>query len=397
MKSSTIRLTFIMAILSASSLAGTSNDTDSERGRWPTGAWERSNFVSGSLDYDKIRELDNEIGKGLHGNIDSMLVIQDGRIVYEADYNWDYSLQHGDLSYPSPPPWDYLNTDRYPWLDHGELHSVQSATKSVMSALVGIAIDRGDLQGLDMSLSQLLPHREIKNAGMANIRLENILTMTLGVEWNEWTSYFNPENDATKSEVTNDWVGYLLDKPVVMEQGKKFNYNSTATQLLSEALTVASGVPTDEYAELHLFGPIGIKNYHWNKTPEGYINAGAGLYLTIQDLARFALLYEQNGMWQGKRVIPEDWVLRSTKPHIPISPADPCCEHMAYGYQWWVFRLADHGAPKMYGGWGWGGQFPIVVPELNLVAVFTGWNIRDDVDYQYAFDLFYDRVVKTAH
>ena len=188
-------------------------------------------------------------------------------------------------------------------------------------------------------------------------------------------------------------MGYLLEQPLAEEQGTTYNYNSTNTQLMSEALTTATGIPASEYAEKYLFGPIGIKNYYWNSAPEGFTNAGGGLFLESRDLARFALLFEREGNWNGRQVIPKEWVERSRKSWVAdVSPDDPDYD-MGYGYQWWIYNHAGKGRPEMYGGWGWGGQFPLIVPDLGLVAVFTAWNIYEEQENARAFELFYDRIV----
>jgi len=367
-----------------------------EKPYWPGDTWEVSNPEAEGLDATAIEQLDTEIRSGKHGYIDSMLIVRDGRIAFEASYEHDYSALNAGRKYPSPPPWDYFNASEYPWRQGTRLHSLQSATKSFMSALIGIAIARGDLPGTGITLGELLPHRKIDDPDMAGIRLENILTMTPGIDWNEDISYFDPANDATAVEKLDDWVGYLLEKPLAAEQGTQYNYNSTNTQLMSEALTTATGLPANKYAEKYLFGPIGIDNYHWNDAPEGFSNAGGGLFLEPRDLARFALLFEREGKWKDKQVIPGEWVQRSSKAWVAdMYPDDPDYD-WGYGYQWWVFNHAGPDKPGMYGGWGWGGQFPLIVPELGLIAVFTGWNIYEEEKHEYAFRLFYDRIVLSA-
>lgn len=358
---------------------------------WPEEAWVRSTPAAEGLDAEAIAGMDADIQAGKLGNVDSMTIIRHGRVVFEGRYKWDYRAQHQGLVHPSPPPWDYFNAEAYPWHEGSTLHTMQSVTKSVMSALIGIAIERGDLPGLDATLGELLPHRNITDPEIRAIRLENVLTMTAGIDWEEANSYFDLSNDATASEATDDWVGFLLAKPVGAPQGTVFDYNTAASQMLSELLTVATGIPTNLYAERYLFDPIGITNYFWNTAPEGYINAGSGLFLAAEDLARFALLYAQKGQWRDQQVIPVDWIERSSTAWIPVEPDDEA--GWGYGYQWWIYRHAGVTSPKMYGGWGWGGQFPLIVPELGLVAVFTGWNIREDIEYPYAFDAFYDRLV----
>ena len=363
---------------------------------WPGAQWSQADPASLGLDKEAIGTLSAEIEAGQHGNIDSMMIIRHGQVVFDQQYEWDYAAQHEGLSYPSPPPWDYFNADAYPFHGDGGLHSLQSVSKSVMSALIGIAIERGELPGTNATLGELLPHREFADPSVKEVTLENVLTMTAGIDWEEDVSYFSFENDATASEALDDWVGYLLSKPMTVEQGTFFDYNSASSQALSEILATATGIPTNVYAERHLFGPIGIRGYHWNSAPEGHTNAGGGLFLTASDLARFTWLYAQNGKWDGEQIVPAEWVSRSSKSAIPVYANDP--DGWGYGYQWWIYRHKTASGPKMYGGWGWGGQFPLIVPELGLIAVFTGWNIKesDEFNYAYAFDLFYDRIVTSV-
>jgi CubicO group peptidase (beta-lactamase class C family) len=217
--------------------------------------------------------------------------------------------------------------------------------------------------------------------------------MTPGFEWEEDVSYSDPRNDAIRVESTDDWVAYLLDKPLVKDQGTTFKYNSTNTQLMSEMVSTATGRALDEYAEELLFGPIGIENYFWKDSPEGFKDAAGGMYLTPRDFARFALLYEREGEWDGEQIIPAEWVASSARPHVGDTGPDDPDFNVGYGYQWWVYNDGSDGGPVMYGSWGWGGQFALIVPELDLIGVFTGWNIYDELENAYAYQLFYDRVV----
>ena len=367
-----------------------------DQATWPGESWEHSSPGAEGLNAAAIEKLDQEFRAGKHGYIDSMVIIRNGRIAFEAYYDHDYAGIKSDHDTGAPAPWNYFDANYYPYYQGSDLHSTQSVTKSFMSALVGIAIERGDIRGTDATLGELLPHREITDPEKAAITLEHILTMTPGFEWNEDISYFDPLNDATIVEGTDDWVGYLLGKPIAAPQGDVYNYNSTNTQLMSEMLSVATGMPLDQYAEKYLFGPIGIDDYLWNDAPEGFKNAGGGLFLNSRDLARFAQLFARNGEWNGKQVIPTEWVSKSSTPWVPDTyPDDPKFD-VGYGYQWWIYEQPGEQKPGMYGGWGWGGQFPLAVPELDLVAVFTGWNIYEEQDYEDAYRLFYDRVVMTA-
>lgn len=361
---------------------------------WPGENWEISTPAREGLDERSILTLDAELRSGKHGYVDSMLIARHGRIVFEANYPHDYQAINAGRTTAESGPWNYYDATWHPYYQGSGLHTMQSTTKSVMSALVGIAIARGDLPGVDATLGELLPHRKIADPAKAAITLDNVLTMRPGFEWLEdQVSYWDPRNDAIRVESTGDWVGYLLQKPLAAPQGTVYNYNSTNTQMMSEIVSRATGKPLDKYAEEVLFHPIGIRNYYWKSAPEGYRDVAGGLYLSARDLARFTLLYERKGEWNGTQVIPAAWIERSVQAHVKdVSPGDPD-ENEGYGYQWWVYNDGSDGRPVMYGTWGWGGQHGLVVPGLGLVAVFTGWNVYDEVKAEYAFRLFYDRIV----
>lgn len=361
---------------------------------WPGQDWEVSTPVREGLDERAILGLDAEFRDGKHGYVDSMLIARNGRIVFETSYPRDYKAINADRMTGESGPWNYYDASWHPYYQGTELHTMQSTTKSVMSALVGIAIARGELPGVDATLGELLPHRKIADPVKAAITLENILTMRPGFEWLEdQVSYWDPRNDATRVESTDDWVGYLLQKPLAAPQGTTYNYNSTNTQLMSEIVSTATGRPLEQYAEEVLFHPIGIRKYHWKSAPEGFRDAAGGLYLSARDLARLALLYERKGEWNGKQVIPAAWVERSIQPLVKDTSPDDPDDNTGYGYQWWVYNDGSDGRPVMYGTWGWGGQFGLVVPGLGVVVVFTGWNVYDEDDFEYAFKLFYDRII----
>ena len=168
------------------------------------------------------------------------------------------------------------------------------------------------------------------------------------------------------------------------------------TQLMSEIVSTATGQALDAYADQFLFRPIGISHYFWKDAPEGFKDVAGGLYFTERDFARFALLYQNYGLWNGHQLIPRAWVEASMQPHvIDTFPNDPDF-NVGYGYQWWIFNDGTDGKPIMYGSWGWGGQFALIVPELDMIGVFTGWNIYHGLDYTYAYELFYDRIVLPA-
>jgi CubicO group peptidase (beta-lactamase class C family) len=149
------------------------------------------------------------------------------------------------------------------------------------------------------------------------------------------------------------------------EPGQSFVYNSGATQLLSYLIWKTTGKQTDAYAKEQLFGPLGITDFYWKHTPKGLADTEGGLYLAPRDLAKLGLLYMKDGVWEGKRILPETWVKSSTVPRTATN-----VDGLAYGYQWWL-------SPDAYVAWGYGGQLLLVAPRHDLVAVFTGWNIYE--------------------
>lgn len=204
--------------------------------------------------------------------------------------------------------------------------------------------------------------------------LQDLLTMTSGIQWDETTvDYTNPANSCARMEASKDWVQFVLDQPMAAEPGKTFVYSSGVTELFSEILRKATGKHADTYAAEQLFAPLGISRFYWKKTPTGHPDMEGGLYLTPRDLAKLGDLYAKDGVWEGKRILPEGWVAASTRRH-----SDPTGEDasMKYGYQWWVLPPKGN-LEAAYAAIGYGGQLLVVVPSLDLIAVFTGWNIYD--------------------
>lgn len=359
-----------------------------------SGEWRLSTPAAEGVDAAALEALDAEFRAGDHGYVDSMLVVRRGQIVFERRYDHDYERIDADLITAAPGPYNYFDADWHPYHRGTDLHTIQSATKSVMSLLVGIAIERGEIAGIGATLGALLPERGIADERVAGITLEQLLTMRSGFQWDESSSsYFDPSNDSTRMESSDDWAGFLLARPLAAEPGTVWVYNSGGSQLLSEIVSVATGQHLDRYARVHLFGPLGIRDYHWKTAPEGTADASAGLFLRPRDLAKIALLCARMGRWDGEQVVPSEWIERSVHPHVRDTAPDDPDSDVGYGYQWWIFDDGRDGGPTIYGGWGWGGQFPLVAPQRDLIAVFTGWNVYEDAEYAPACELFRGRVV----
>ena len=172
--------------------------------------------------------------------------------------------------------------------------------------------------------------------------LEHVLTMTTGIKWDESTvTYTDPANSCANMEKSQDWIQFVLDQPMADAPGAKFVYNSGATELLSYLIKKGTGKQAHEYAAEHLFGPLGITDTYWKTTPTGLADTEGGLYLTARDLAKIGYLYLHDGVWDGRRLLPEGWVKASTSPKVDTRPGVE--RSRRYGYQWWVLPYGTAG------------------------------------------------------
>jgi CubicO group peptidase (beta-lactamase class C family) len=265
-------------------------------------------------------------------NLQSLLIVRNGAIVTEAYFR------------------GHQPEDKY------EVHSV---TKSFTSALVGIAIDQGYIEGVDRWLVDYFPGWSIDHLdpNKEAITLENLLTMTSGMGWSDG-------QDITAMWSAPDWAQYVLDRPVVREPGTRFNYNTGGIYLLSVIIQEATGMNTLDFAQAHLFEPLGITDVTWGTDPQGIPTGGWGLQIRPRDMARFGYLYLNDGVWDGQQVVPADWVRTSSEPYIEVEEhGEPWGVH--YGYGWWLHEIGYYAASGLYG------QFIVVIPDLEMVAVFT--------------------------
>jgi len=242
----------------------------------------------------------------------------------------------------------------------GDRHDVHSCTKSVLSALVGIAIERGDLHGCDTRVLDFFPGYEIAHLdqGKRALTLSHLLTMSAGLKTED--SYLYNWSGLRKMRASHDWAQYILDLPMVTEPGTRFEYSNGVSQLIAIILQDATGQSVEAYAREHLFGPIGIVDYTWQGSRPDDSWGYSGLGMHPLDMARLGYLYLRGGEWDGVQVVPTNWVRNSTSPQITAGTLAK-----SYGYQWWV-------DDDMFMMQGYGGQFVYVLPARDLVVVFTG-------------------------
>lgn len=350
---------------------------------WPTAGWAQSTPEAQGMDGAVLAKFDAELARGEQGYVDSMLVIRRGHVVYEKSYRHDYHTLFATVSDRTPGIYNYYDPDWHPYYKGSELHTLQSVSKSVTSALFGIAIERGEIPGVDVkAMPYFAGYKIADDPRRDRWTLRDLMTMTSGIRWDESTvSYTDPANSCAAMEASADWVQFVLAQPMAAEPGEVFVYNSGVTELLAQVLKKATGKHADEYAREHLFEPLGIKSFYWKHTPTGHPDTEGGLYLTPRDLAKLGYLFEHDGMWNGKRLLRAGWAAESTTPHVPVAKDGA----PTYGYQWWT--LPEPGRPVHFAAWGYGGQYLMVVPSLHLIAVFTGWNIYDKPELKPGFAL----------
>lgn len=265
--------------------------------------------------------------------------------------------------------------------DESSLCALHSCSKSFTSALLGIAIEEGYIGGVDDRLSRYLPQAAELEGAKSELTLRHLLTHTSGLEWYEWGGGYSNWSEFRSAE---NWVDYILGRQLTAQPGQYFNYSTGNTHLLAAAIEAATGKGLLAYGREVLFDPLGMESIEWGTDPQGVADGGNGVAVTARDAARFGQLMLQGGEWQGRQLVPADWVAQSTSVQNP----GPGGSTGAYGYQWWVrpystnaygSYAAPHGEASYdtyyaFGAWG---QFIFVVPELALVTVIASSGPQD--------------------
>lgn len=372
------RTSLIVALLVLAALATTAL-AQNVRGPsdWPTAA-PAAQGVNGLV----LDSLDREIARGAYGNVDRMVVIHRGALIYDRRYAHNYDSIYADSartrgalnSSDMTGPYNYYNAWWHPTYRRGTLHTLQSVTKTVASVIIGVAVSRGDFPGIDTPVLKFFDTTKVANIDdrKRRVTVRHLLTMSGGFDWNENLPYTDPKNTASQLEESADWVKFTIDRPMARDPGTLFNYSSGESELLAHIFRRATGVDIEEYAARHLFAPLGITQWHWKRIPTGLIDTEGGLYLDATDLARIWQLFLNDGMWHGQRVVSADWVRQSVTPALRTAdrPGAPW-----YGLKWWLRQNPVDTDKLVWAGSGFGGQFPLAFPERDLVVVFNSWNI----------------------
>lgn len=237
--------------------------------------------------------------------------------------------------------------------------NMKSASKSVISALIGIAIDQGIIDSVDVKVAEYFPDLIATDGEQAKqqITIENLLTMQSGLETTSNRNY-------GKWVLSDNWVEFALNQPLVAEPGTRMLYSTGSTHLLSAIITRASGMSTKQFAQESLSSRLGFSMSYWPQDPQGIYFGGNDMEMTPRQMLEFGRLYLNKGIKDEQQVISKEWVEASHQPRA----RSPRGQGRFYGYGWWLRDLAGMQVPV---AWGYGGQLIFVVKELDLVVVAT--------------------------
>lgn len=303
--------------------------------------WEISSLKAESVEPEKLHEMMHEILAGDSRYIHSILLIKNGKLVFEEYF------------------FGYIRDTK---------HFLASVSKSVTALIIGLTIDKGYVPDVDMLAYELFPmyKRSKWIEQKYPIRLKHMLTMTAGLELDALSHRrSHPGHTTYQMYASNDPIEFVLNRNLSETPGQQFNYNSGLTILLGEIVRRESGMYIDEFSGKFLFTPLGISDYSWDQFPDGTVQTDGGLYLRPRDMAKIGYMMLKRGTWQGKQIVSKEWIAESTQTHINGLG-------LGYGYQWWSGKafINSQTIEVLYAS-GHGGQKIFIIPQLDLVTVFT--------------------------
>jgi CubicO group peptidase (beta-lactamase class C family) len=316
--------------------------------------WPVASASSAGLSAERLQAMETAVRGGEFKKIGSILVARHGKLVYE----------------------NYFDSS-----DATALRDTRSATKTITDILVGIAIEKGLLSGVDAPILPFFPDKQPllnPDPRKAKITVEDFLTMSSLLECDDWNNFSRGNEE--RMYIMEDWIQFTLDlpikgfapwakKPSESPYGRSFSYCTAGVTTLSGVLERATKTPVPEFAAKNLFEPLGIQKLEWQFSSLGLALTGGGLRLQSRDLLKLGQLYLNGGAWNGSRIVSEHWVKTSTEPHARID------DETEYGYLWWIksFKAGE----KFYAGFfmtGNGGNKVAVLPSLDMVVVLTSTN-----------------------
>lgn len=326
--------------------------------------WQVSDLRRSKADAGRISSGVEDILNGKIQDMRSLLVVKGGKIVLE----------------------EYFNGQK-----PGDKQELYSVSKSVFSAVFGIAQDHGFLSAND-KLYDYYPEYRSKpgwDGQKEKITIGMLLSMTSGFCTNEFTTGSPPPSCAPSLGLSHGWLDYYLSMPLVHIPGEAWDYNGASLIILSDLISKKSKMDFQEFTDKYLFGPLGIKGTAWSKGPGGVYKVEALLYMTSREMAKFGLLYLNGGSFGDKQIVSKKWVEESTAPKAPKASA----WGQDYGYLWYSGHMKYGGhVIKIFCASGYAGQNIIVAPEADIVCVMTANSGNKDI-YQLELLLFLNKIL----
>ena len=344
-------LAILLAVTPAAALAQSTPPPDCGTPAALADGWDVADPDAVGLDRATLCGIGPRFQGWTEANVHSVLVVRHGKLVYERYFTGTDELQGRSLGSVT--------------FDAARQHDLRSITKSVVSLLLGIAIGKGQIAGVDQPVMKLLPeYADLRTTEKDRITLRDLLTMSQGLVWNEDLPYSDPNNDEENMDNAPDPVRYTLSRPVERPPGQLFNYSGGSAIVISRLLREATGQTVDALARTELFEPLGITEFDWRPIASGEPAAASGLRLRPRDTVKLGQLVLRHGVWHGNQVVSADWIEAATTPHINAT------QLWFYGYQFWLGRSLIHEREVDWAfGQGLGGQRLFIVPAFDLVVL----------------------------
>ncbi len=331
----------VVLLLNTSCSSLTKNNLESESKPMPKIELEKSGFVS-----DSITQIINLINTTEPFDFRGLVIIKNDSLALE----------------------EYFNTY---WKE--TIHDIRSAGKSITALLLGIAIDKGLIKDVEQNIYNFFPRHE--KPRYRDIKILHLLMMSSGLDADAF-------DESSKGNVQNwlvkdDWVGHVLNLPMKYNPGEKWVYNDAAAMLIGAIVEEQSGQSLSDFANEHLFKPLGIREFYWYKGSAGRTGAMGNLYISTLDFAKIGQLVLNIGKWNGEQIISENWINEISVPRLNIEEIAPFAKN--YGYFWYLGEYEANGCTYEYlNAAGNGGNLLFIVPKESLVVALTSSAYGED-------------------
>ena len=335
----------------------------------PESPWELAQPGDVGMDESQLLLTESKIQNGIYGNLSSLIIVKDDKLVFEGYYN--------DVN-------------------RNESIDVLGSTLAVSSLAAGIMLNQNIITDINTPISQLLNDQTpFEDPLRAQITFEHVISLRTGIAWNEFLRPFSdPQNSAARMSTSFDWAAFTLSETMEAVPGGRFAYSSGAAMIFSKIVTENTGRSLEEYLREHIFQPMGI-DYSWGTDPSGVTTAGWGLRLTPRSMAKIGYLALRGGNWFGQQLVSSDYIdnMGSLKSQFTFNHD--------FGYGWWRFSDFNPFSQNLeendiFFSWGSGGQYIFVIPHQNMVVATTATNFAPDNNEQLAFNLLFEEIIPSV-